>query len=486
MNTDFLNNINGYALDKQQKEAVINATKYSLIVAGAGSGKTLTLVGKIHYLIKVKNIKPEEILCISFTNEATKSLKAKINIPDVKVFTFHKLALDILNKEEIDYEIVAENFLDEKIDEFFNTLLWDNPFLKKEWKKIHKHFAISKRKYQEYLKSKEYQELKKTISTFINLYSTNDLKIEEYQNLFQNKKDNPLLYLIYAILHHYEKEKSLNEYYDFDDIIKKATELCEKKKICHYKEIIIDEFQDTSKLRLKFIKSVVNNSDASLTVVGDDFQSIYKFSGCDLNIFLNFQEFFPGAETFKIENTYRNSQELIKIAGDFVMKNTSQIHKDLKSQKHLEQPIKIIKYINKYNAILKTIKKINKGEILILGRNNFDIYRFIPKEKITWKEQGYFTLENYSFSLRYLTIHKSKGLESDNVILINLENTELGLPCQRKNSQISYLIQAKESFLYEEERRLFYVALTRTKNYCYLLVPYLNPSIFIKEIKKKP
>lgn len=483
MNTDFLNNINGYALDNQQKEAILKAEKYSLIVAGAGSGKTLTLVGKIEYLIKCKQIKPEEILCISFTNEATKSLKAKINIPAVNVFTFHKLAIHILNHENIDYEITPENYLEEKIDEFFHNLLWTNEFLKKEFLKIYKHFFLTHKKYMEYLQTNEYKELKKMIATFINLYNTHNLKQTEFQNLFQNKKDNPLLYLIYAIMHHYEKEKTMYDYYDFDDLIKKATELCEKKKICHYKEIIIDEFQDTSRLRLKFIKSVVNNSDANLTVVGDDFQSIYKFSGCDLNIFLNFQEFFPNAKTFKIETTYRNSQELIKIAGDFVMKNNRQIHKDLTSHKHLKKPIKIIKYINKYKALLKTIKKIQKGEILILGRNNFDIYQFIPKEKITWKENGYFTLENYSYSLRYLTIHKSKGLESDNVILINLENTELGLPCQRKNPSITYLIQEKESFLYEEERRLFYVALTRTKNYCYLLVPYLNPSLFIKEVK---
>ncbi len=485
MNTDFLNNINGYALDNQQKEAILKAEKYSLIVAGAGSGKTLTLVGKIEYLIKCKQIKPEEILCISFTNEATKSLLAKINIPTVNVFTFHKLAINILNQENVDYEIIPDHYLEEKIDEFFYNLLWTNAFLKKQFLKIYKHFFLTQRKYKEYLKHNEYKELKKVIAAFIHLYNTHNLKLNEFQNLFQRKKESPLLYLIYAIIHHYEKEKTIQEYYDFDDLIKTATTLCENKVLCHYKEIIIDEFQDTSRLRLKFIKSVVNNSDANLTVVGDDFQSIYKFSGCDLNIFLNFQEFFPKAKAFKIETTYRNSQELIKIAGDFVMKNKRQIHKELKSHKHLKQPIQIVKYINKYKALLKTIKNIGKGEILILGRNNFDIYQFIPKEKINWKENGYFVLENYTYSLRYLTIHKSKGLESDNVILINLENTELGLPCQRKNPTLTYLIQEKESFLYEEERRLFYVALTRTKNYCYLLVPYINPSIFIKEIKKE-
>ncbi len=484
MKENFFDNINGYALDEQQKAAILKAKKYSLIVAGAGSGKTLTLVGKIKYLTQIKKIKPESILCISFTNESTKSLKEKIDNPKVNVYTFHKLAIHILELENEEYEIAPENYLEKTIDIFFNSLLWKNALLKKQLEILNKKNFITKKMYQKYLQSTNYQNLKKTITTFIYLYSTNNLKKTDFKNLFAKNKNKPFLYIIYAILNFYEKEKEQNFYYDFDDLIKKATTLCKDKKICHYQEIIIDEFQDTSKLRLEFISYVVKNANANLTVVGDDFQSIYKFSGCDLNIFLNFQEYFPGAKTFKIENTYRNSQELIKVAGDFIMKNKKQIHKDLKSKKSLNKPIKIVKYLNREKALLKIIEYIGKGEILILGRNNFDIFKFIPKDKIAWQENGYFTLKNKDYTLRYLTIHKSKGLESENVILINLENTELGLPCQRKNHALTYLIQPKEDFLYEEERRLFYVALTRTKNYCFLLIPYFNPSIFIKEIKK--
>lgn len=484
MNKDFFT-INGYPLDEQQRNAILNAKKYSLVVAGAGSGKTLTMIGKIKYLLEIKHVKPESILCISFTNESVKSLKEKIKNDKIHVFTFHKLAMHILKEEEEFFEIAPDTYLNQIITTFFEEHVWENVFLKKQFLKLNKKIFLTKKQYQAFLKTEAHLENQKLIATFISLFSTNNLNYEDFKVFFKNSKENPLLFLIYAILNYYEKEKAQNHYYDFDDLIKKTLELCKEKKICKYKEIIIDEFQDTSKLRLDLIREVVKNSDANLTVVGDDFQSIYKFSGCDLNIFLNFQEYFKGAKTFKIENTYRNSQELIRIAGDFVMENAHQIKKDLKSQKHLEKPIKMIKYLNPYKALLKTIKCIEKDEILILGRNNFDIYTFIPKEKITWLENGYFKLENYSYNLRYLTIHKSKGLESNNVIIINLVDSELGLPAKRKAPAITYFIQEKETFLYEEERRLFYVALTRTKNYCYLLVPYSHPSIFIKEIKKK-
>ncbi len=483
MNKDFFT-INGYPLDEQQKSAILNASKYSLIVAGAGSGKTLTMIGKIKYLLEIKKISPENILCISFTNESTKSLKEKIKNDNIHVFTFHKLALHILKITDEYFEMADDNFLIQVINNFFKTQVWQNPFLRKHFLKLNKKLFFFQKQYFEFLKTSEHKETEKLIETFISLFNTNNLTKEDFKTFFKKAKNNPLLFLIFAILTIYENEKLKNYYYDFDDLIKKAMELCNNKKICHYKEIIIDEFQDTSKLRLDFISSVVKNSDANLTVVGDDFQSIYKFSGCNLNIFLNFQEYFKEAKTFKIENTYRNSQELITVAGDFVMKNDKQIKKDLKSHKHLAKPIKIIKYLDKYKTLLKTIQFISKGEILILGRNNFDIYKFIPKEKIKWLENGYFILENYSYKLRYLTVHKSKGLESDNVILINLENSELGFPCQRKNSSLTYLIQEKECFLYEEERRLFYVALTRTKNCCFLLVPYINASAFASEIQK--
>ena len=116
------------------------------------------------------------------------------------------------------------------------------------------------------------------------------------------------------------------------------------------------------------------------------------------------------------------------------------------------------------------------GNVLILGRNNHDI-NYVIDEEITYKDAIFY--KNRTFE--YKTVHKSKGLESDNVIVLNMSNSIYGFP-NKKSNDLQKLILEKDKYAYEEERRLFYVALTRTRNNVYLLVDRQNPSIFIKEL----
>ena len=165
------------------------------------------------------------------------------------------------------------------------------------------------------------------------------------------------------------------------------------------------------------------------------------------------------------------------------MKNKYQIKKDLVSHKHLDKPIKIY-YSNNRKKSLKEVLLILKESksIMVLGRNNKDIDYYIDNS-YTKLEDNYYSYNNIIF--KYLTIHKSKGLESDNIILINVSNDITSIPSKIKEEKLlKYVKITKDYYKYEEERRLFYVALTRTKNYVYIISPYNNESIFIKEIKK--
>lgn len=475
--------ISGFYLDEQQQAIVEDKSNYLLVVAGAGSGKTLTILGKINYLINNEKIKPNQIICISFTNAASTSLKNKIQKEfnlDVPVYTFHKLSLKILKYK---YEIADSNTLEYIIDDFFESDLIDNEM-------IYKYLKIKKK--EEYLKklnSKEIKNLKKLLSTFIHLFKCNNKKLEDFNIIlskvkrflnFNYQKEKTILVLALNIYLKYQNYLKENNEIDFDDMLIKATEKVKNDYKEDIKYIIIDEYQDTSFVRFDLIKSIIDKTKAKLMVVGDDFQSIYRFTGCDINLFLNFKNYFKDSKIMKIENTYRNSLELIKIAGSFVMKNKRQIKKNLKSNKHLKNPIEIICYKNIKKDFKTLIEKVYKDdeELLVLGRNNDDIKYYIDDNfKIN---NGFVTYKDIIF--KYMTVHKSKGLESDNVIIINLRDDILGFPCQIKDEKIIKYISRYDKYPFSEERRLFYVALTRTKNKVYLFTSKNNKSIFVDEL----
>ena len=335
---NILDNINGYSLDEYQRKVVLSNDKAVLVVAGAGSGKSLTIIGKIVYLIKCCHIKPEDILCISFTNDATINLKKNIEKNynfKIDIYTFHKLALHILGKN---YVIAPDNYLEDIIEEFFSNL---SDIHKKSLKKV-----LGK-KYTD----KELNNLKRLIKTFISLYKSNNYDITYFKtilkrirftlNIFEYIHNKHLILLIFNIYIYYEYNLKEENAIDFNDMINKSiTYLKEHGLKDKWKYIIIDEYQDTSYIKFQMIKEIMNLTNANLLAVGDDFQSIYRFTGCDLKIFLNFTKYFDNSKVLKIINTYRNPQELINVAGKFIMKNKSQYKKNLVSSKHLYKPIK--------------------------------------------------------------------------------------------------------------------------------------------------
>ncbi len=483
--------VNNYLLDEQQTLPILKNDQYSLIIAGAGSGKTLTLVGKIKYLLSHHLFKKEEICCISFTNEAVFNLQKSIfqNChEEINCFTFHKLAIYILDMYHIEYDIAPESFLRDIIIDFFASKCYGNQKLQDAF--FHKFsfsFFKTDKTWKKILEQTAFKKFVETINLFISLVRANGYGEENFKEWFKKTKNDSILF-IYAIYLFYESSKEKNKWIDFDDMILKATFLLQEKG-CHlpFKMILIDEFQDTSWVRFSLIQEIVTQNDASLCVVGDDYQSIYHFSGCDLDLFLHFTDYFSGAKVYKLEQTYRNSDELVKIAGRFISKNPRQLPKELLSSKHLSYPIFLVYYTHQKTCLIKILKRIAKeSKILILGRNRFDLsfytknllYDELPDHQIRFHKFP----EHY---IRYLTIHASKGLESDVVILLNVADGTYGIPSKVREEKLLSLVKKGDFFPYEEERRLFYVALTRTKSVIYLLIPKNAPSCFIREIKKE-
>ncbi len=469
--------VNNKPLDEDQLKPILENALYSMIIAGAGSGKTTTLIGKIKYLIEEKNFLPSSICAITFTNDAVDHLKKSLeenHIVDVPCYTFHKLALHILEKNKEHLSISHPNLLLDVIDHFFESRCFGNSFLVKIIEKKFSFLSPSNEKnYQKIIHSKDFLSFKRTITTFLQLFLSNNYQVKDLKTWMKQKKYQDTLLLIYAIYCIYETEKRSTHSIDFDDMIRHATTSLQKKgSPVPYQMILVDEFQDCSYIRFHFIEVLVKTTQSMLCVVGDDYQSIYHFSGCDIEIFLNFKNYFPQAKIYQLEKTYRMSEELITVATEFVMKNKFQIKKHISSEKHLEKPIVFVYYSSIQKSFEKIIKEIPENQnILLLGRYQKDEKK-IDLNKI------------HHPSIRFSTIHAAKGLESDIVILLNLEDDIYGLPSKQKEENILYLVKKRQIYPYEEERRLFFVALTRTKTKIYCLIPRKNPSIFVEELKR--
>ena len=227
---DYYNEINfnkfkmNFSYDKEQLRAIYTSEVHTFVIAGAGSGKTSLIVGKVNYLIEQEKLKENEILCLSFTNAACDNLKRKL-LYDVDVLTFHKLTLNILRNE---YKI-NNNYLKYIINEYFEAIVIDSKNqVKKLLKIIGKH---NFKKYKLYLSLGYFDSLKELISKFIHLFITNGY---DYSSFLKFKNNKDLLSIIIDIYYLYITELDANKEVDLDTLIIKAIDYSENIKFLKY------------------------------------------------------------------------------------------------------------------------------------------------------------------------------------------------------------------------------------------------------------
>lgn len=351
------------------------------------------------------------------------------------------------------------------------------------------------------------------ICNFINRFKVNNYteeKFDDWRTDIKDERTKLFLYIARQCYRVYEAEKDRIRAIDFEDMINDASNVLDgyisKGEKLPYDYILVDEYQDISLQRFDLCEKLSKASDAKIIAVGDDWQSIFKFSGAKIDLFTKFEDRMGYANVLKITKTYRNSQELIDIAGNFVMSNEEQIKKNLKSNKSIKDPVILMSYNDASEkddqehgpfyrlgeAIEKSLEDIvsKHGEektVLLIGRYNFDGRNLAKLEDLFEYNNGKVVSKKYpKLDITFLTAHSSKGLGYDNVILINGKDDVLGFPSKIEDDPVMKLVIKDEDAIdFAEERRLFYVALTRTKNRVYIVTPQLRPSKFILEIKDK-
>ena len=350
------------------------------------------------------------------------------------------------------------------------------------------------------------------VCTFIQNFKTNGYTTEKFfawNATSKNERSKLFLTICEQCYHEYTKCLKERHAIDFEDMINDSARIlreAEEQKIeLGFKYIIVDEYQDISRQRFDLTKELSRLCNAKIIAVGDDWQSIYAYAGSDITLFTHFKETFGYGLELSITKTYRNAQEIIDIAGGFIQKNSEQIQKALISPKHISNPVIIQTYTEevdrkqyegrggKYFLIGETVERLMKeilednpkSSILLLGRYGFDGFNLTKSADFEyWEKTGNVTSKTFAdIEMEFMTVHRAKGLGYDNVIIINAIDSVYGFPSKIQDDPVlQYVVKLDRSIEYAEERRLFYVALTRTKNRVYIVTPQQRPSEFVREL----
>ena len=673
----FFDNIDGRSLDKQQRVSAITNEDNVLVIAGAGSGKTTTLVAKVAYLTKRLRVKPDQILAVSFTRKSARELEDRLSNAAAYVHTFHKFGLDILSEatgarpdvlpdgktsqlfrsflkeleadrkfveslgswlalyqkipvSQFDFESLEEysqylqdhgfhsykrvkiphegrvTYAKEKVKSveecmianflLFNRVKYsyEQPYPRRGGPRylpdftIHtdkqeiylEHFGINRsgnvppffarpgesaaeasRRYRSDIEKKRllhnmhrttlietysYEfddrslisnlrvklakagvELKPMTAievwdiirksapdeidafvdlctTFLALQKSNDVPVKKLRQQAQREKHGFERTRTLKFLQLYDRLRSLYEDYlkehsliDFADMVNNAAAFVRAKRVVRkFDYALVDEFQDLSVGRYRLLQALKQqNPAAKFFCVGDDWQSIYRFTGSDLGLFHKFERYFGYTEKLKIETTYRFSEPMIGASGGFVMKNPAQTKKQLRpavASKKATYSVVDSSQFDDTEAVIKIFRSLetarmpNETSVLMLGRYNNDVNRIKSGGGLSTSPRGSIEYRSATgpahYSAHFSTVHAAKGLEADVVIVLNAS----AFPAEHADDPLLRLVLSKEdAHKHGEERRVFYVAMTRAKRKTFFVTSAERKSVFIKEMQSQ-
>ena len=649
--SQYFDTVLAYPLDAQQREAVVSLEDNVLVISSAGSGKTMTTVGKVRYLIDVRHVPAEKILLITFTRKAAESLSERLGEKKLKCRTFHKLALDIIGeatgekptitpqdfsvqvyhrlleenpafkaaitdyiirsrytmRDQFEYSSMEDYMMDRQkhgIQAFFKDMDGRPVFCKSDEesqicdflgsrgikfryeekyevstvdaeyrqycpdfsiyidgpdgqvKRIYlEHFAVNEAgrcpsffssedeiKYQQGITWKRdlhqqngtillesssagfhrgdvFQVLSKQLldlgAVFSNATQENvarELQRQEENILGMLTAFNFLLKsrsksmddirreagrgpdaitlndIVAPFVEAYSRMEEEKNEIDFTDAIIRATDLCNNGHRPDYDYILVDEFQDISMDRYRFLESLRRKDPLTkLFCVGDDWQSIYRFAGSDMALFKSFDKFFGYTKKCLMETTYRFGEPAIASSSKFILANPEQAVKNVHSfRADAETKLDFLSTDGR-EGVVETVKYLADQipadkEILLLGRYRFDVNIFKNTELSVHDGQNGAYVTYGRRKMNFMTVHQSKGLECDYIILLNCNGGTIGFPSQISDSPLlKYVLSEPDSYAFSEERRVFYVGITRAKKHTWVLYDMNNPSQFVKE-----
>ncbi len=462
----------------EQKKAIISNSKHILCIAGAGTGKTTVLTKRIEFLIKYKSVAPEKILAITFTRKARQEMASRLPYRTVNIETFNSFCEKTLRKHSKNFygKDVRVTTYKDKVIMIRNALNKLNLDFKKA---INIYFTWSQRR-------------SKTDEQLIRIFMNDCFFIRDYfkfksrkleKKTFEGMVSSMLVYNVVSYIEDYMKRNGLR---DFADQLLDTIKLFQEHTdfIPKYEHILIDEYQDVNSTQIKLI-DILNPEN--LFCVGDPRQSIYGWRGSDIKYILNFDEKFSDSEIIALTKNYRSVRPIVDLINASI--RTMKLP-DLEAIKQGEHDIKLLRFENEeaefeyvIQAILNT--ELPKNEIFVLARTNRQLNELSREmtlrgiKHIVRSEDAKKDVLPEKDEVILATVHSIKGMEAELVFLIGANN--INFPCKASEHPVVDMVKVDEYDKEEEERRLFYVAMSRAKSHLYISYTGKKPTRFIND-----
>ncbi|MCK5321294.1 exodeoxyribonuclease V subunit gamma [Candidatus Pacearchaeota archaeon] len=469
----------------EQKKAIISKADKILCVAGAGSGKTTVLTKRIEFLVKYRGVSPEKILAITFTRKARQEMERRLyelNVSNkVKVHTFNSFCEEILRKHG--NKIYGRPT---KVQSYADKILAMNMALGNLGidmeDALQSYFTPQQRKF-------------KTGNQLANSFMNDCFSVMDYFKVTGEEeydfsknvdiKNRHNAQRVYQIIKYLKEHMTMQGLRDYTDQILDATKFLEENtsEIPEFEHILIDEYQDVNAMQAKLINLL---KPKNLFAVGDPRQSIFGWRGADINYILNFEKDYADSEIVHLTKNYRSTKEIVQFINHAI---TSMELPDL--EHHLESEDTKIKIINfeseeaERDFVVKKIlnSKIPRDEIFVLVRTNRQLQELSQLMKKTGISHILKTDEIQNSAkgkmgdITLATIHAIKGLEAKKVFIVGCN--EQNFPCKASDHPAIEMIKTDDYNKLEEERRLFYVAISRAKEILYLTYSGKKRTYFI-------
>ena len=479
---DFLEKYND-----EQKKSIVSSKEKVLCIAGAGSGKTTVLTKRIEYLVKYKSVNPEKILAITFTKKARKEMISRLNkihgMNSVSIETFNSFCEKILRNNSFEVygkEVRVINYRD-KFKILLQALRSVNLDLKRA---INMYFTYVQRQ-------------GKTEELLSNIFLSDCFFIRDYFK-FKNKKitrsefenveikHESTVALIIKIVDYINIFMVENGLRDFADQLLDTIDFFTKNpsKIPLFDHVLVDEYQDVNSTQIKFMDIL---GSKNIFGVGDPRQSIYGWRGSDIRYILNFNEKYKDAEIISLKTNYRSSKTIVDLVNLSIKRMKLP---DLEPFNQEKSDLRLLHFDTEdaeFEFVIQSIlnSDLNRNDIFVLARTNRQLNRL--SEIMKAREISYVlrsdevrkTVEVSEGQITLATVHAIKGLEAEMVFLIGC--TANNYPCRGSDHPIIDMIKVDEYDKEEEERRLFYVAMSRAKSKLFLTYAGKNHTYFITD-----